>query len=42
MAGYQGWFNTPEDGAGLGWKHFEKEKEFKLGKCTIDLLAGCF
>ena len=37
MAGYQGWFNTPEDGAVLGWKHFEKEKEFKLGKCTIDL-----
>ena len=37
MAGYQGWFNTPEDGAGLGWKHFEKEKEVKPGKCTIDL-----
>lgn len=37
MAGYQGWFNTPEDGAGLGWKHFEKEKEFKPGKCTINL-----
>lgn len=37
MAGYQGWFNTPEDGAGLGWKHFEKEKEFKPGKCIIDL-----
>lgn len=37
MAGYQGWFNTPEDGTGLGWKHFEKEKEFKPGKCTIDL-----
>lgn len=37
MAGYQGWFNTPEDGAGLGWKHYEKEKEFKPGKCTIDL-----
>ena len=37
MAGYQGWFNTPEDGAGFGWKHFEKEKEFKPGKCTIDL-----
>ena len=36
-AGYQGWVNTPEDGAGLGWKHFEKEKEFKPGKCTIDL-----
>ena len=37
MAGYQGWFNTPEDGAGLGWKHFEIEKEFKPGRCTIDL-----
>ena len=37
MAGYQGWFNTPEDGAGLGWKHFEKVKEFKPCKCTIDL-----
>ena len=37
MAGYQGWFNTPEDGDGLGWKHFEKEKEFKPGRCTIDL-----
>ena len=37
MAGYQGWFNTPEDGAGLGWKHFEKEQEFKPGRCTIDL-----
>ena len=37
MAGYQGWFYTPEDGAGLGWKHFEKEKEFKPGRCTIDL-----
>ena len=37
MTGYQGWFNTPEDGAGLGWKHFEKEKEFKPGRCTIDL-----
>ena len=37
MAGDQGWVNTPEDGAGLGWKHFEKEKEFKPGKCTIDL-----
>lgn len=42
MAGYQGWFNTPEDGAGLGWKHFEKEKEFKPGKCTIDLWPDVF
>lgn len=37
MAGYQGWFNTPGDGAGLGWKHYEKDKEFEPGKCTIDL-----
>ena len=32
MAGYQGWFNTPEDGAGLGWKHFEKEKRVQTGQ----------
>lgn len=37
MAGYQGWFNAPDDGAQLGWKHFEKGKEFEPGKCTIDL-----
>ncbi len=37
MAGYQGWFNTPGDSAGLGWKHFEKSGEFAPGKCTIDL-----
>lgn len=37
MTGYQGWFNTPNDGAGLGWKHFEKNKQFEPGKCTIDL-----
>lgn len=22
MAGYQGWFNTPEDGANRGWRHY--------------------
>lgn len=37
MAGYQGWFNTPEDGAGLRWKHFEKGTTFAPGSCTIDI-----
>ena len=37
LAGYQGWFNTPEDGCGLGWKHYQKNKEFRPGACTIDL-----
>lgn len=37
MAGYQGWFNVPADNAGLGWKHYAKNKEFKPGKCTIEL-----
>lgn len=37
LAGYQGWFNTPEDGTGLGWKHYQKNKEFRPGACTIDL-----
>lgn len=37
MAGYQGWFNTPEDGAGLGWKHYKKGDRFEPGHCNIDL-----
>lgn len=37
LAGYQGWFNAEGDGAGLGWKHYEKNHEFEPGKCTIDL-----
>ena len=37
MAGYQGWFNTPEDGAGLHWKHYQKGDVFAPGSCTIDL-----
>ena len=24
MAGYQGWFNTPADGTGCGWRHYAK------------------
>ena len=38
MAGYQGWFNTPEDGAGLGWKHFEKEKSSNWA--SVPLIFG--
>lgn len=38
MAGYQGWFNAPGDGAGRGWYHYEKRGSgFKPGACTIDL-----
>lgn len=37
MTGYQGWFNAENDGAGLGWKHYEKDREFYPGRCTIDL-----
>lgn len=36
MAGYQGWFNTPDDGAGRGWNHYAKDREFRPGKCKID------
>ena len=37
MAGYQGWFNTPNDGAGRGWNHYKKDNDFYPGKCTIDM-----
>ena len=37
MAGYQGWFNTPGDGAGRGWHHYERARRFEPGWCTIDL-----
>ena len=32
LCGYQGWFNTPDDGASLGWKHW-----FRDGKRPPDL-----
>lgn len=39
MAGYQGWFNCPGDGAGLGWTHWARQgsKPFAPGNVTVDL-----
>ena len=37
MAGYQGWFNTPTDGANRGWHHFERAGRFEPGFCKFDL-----
>lgn len=39
MTGYQGWFNCPDDGAGLGWTHWARQgsKQFAPGNITVDL-----
>jgi hypothetical protein len=37
MAGYQGWFNAPGDGAGRGWNHYNNHGRFEPGACKIDL-----
>lgn len=37
MAGYQGWFNAPDDGAGRGWYHYKGRHDFTPGSCTIDM-----
>jgi hypothetical protein len=37
LCGYQGWFNTPDDGAGRGWYHYQGRQGFAPGSCTIDL-----
>ncbi len=37
MAGYQGWFNAPDDGAHRGWYHYQGRDGFRPGSCTIDL-----
>jgi glycoprotein endo-alpha-1,2-mannosidase len=37
MAGYQGWFNAPSDGAGRGWNHYVSRGNFGPGNCKIDL-----
>lgn len=37
MAGYQGWFNTPDDGAGRNWHHYSGKNGFRPGSCSIDV-----
>ena len=37
MAGYQGWFNAPSDGANRGWYHYRGRNGFRPGSCSIDL-----
>jgi glycoprotein endo-alpha-1,2-mannosidase len=37
MAGYHGWFNAPDDGAGMGWNHYATHGRFEPGACKIDL-----
>lgn len=37
VTGYQGWFNTPDDGAEHGWYSYDRKGVFKPGSCTIDL-----
>lgn len=34
MCGYQGWFATPADASGIGWRHYGFNKP---GECHIDL-----
>ena len=38
MAGYQGWFSTPDDGGKRGWYHFQgKDGTFRPGSTNVDL-----
>ncbi|HKG07155.1 MAG TPA: glycoside hydrolase family 71/99-like protein [Pedobacter sp.] len=37
MAGYQGWHNAPEDGAGRGWYHYQSRGKFEPGSTNVDL-----
>jgi glycoprotein endo-alpha-1,2-mannosidase len=39
MSGYQGWHNTPEDGAGRGWYHYTSKGKFEPGSTNVDLWA---
>jgi hypothetical protein len=37
LCGYQGWFTTPGDGSGRGWRHYSNRGRFEPGSCGIDL-----
>lgn len=37
MAGYQGWFNAPEDGADRGWYHYKSRGDFGPGNTKVDM-----
>jgi glycoprotein endo-alpha-1,2-mannosidase len=37
MAGYQGWFNAPDDGAGRGWYHYKSKGDFSPGNTKVDM-----
>ncbi len=37
VTGYQGWFNTPNDGSGLGWHHYRHpDGKFEPGSVSVD------
>jgi hypothetical protein len=36
MAGYQGWFNAPNDGADRGWYHYKGKNGFKPESASVD------
>jgi hypothetical protein len=37
VCGYQGWFTTPGDSSGRGWRHYPARGRFEPGACNIDL-----
>lgn len=37
MAGYQGWFNAPDDKAGRGWYHYKGRDGFRPGSASVDM-----
>lgn len=38
MAGYQGWFSTPDDGGDRGWYHYQgRDGTFRPGSTNVDL-----